>query len=58
MAPWERARVRRGVVEARTMGARISELRKRWLADSRADSWERSILFASASCCGSLGGGL
>ena len=57
MAPWERARVRRGVVEARTMGARISELRKRWLADSRADSWERSILVL-ASCCGSLGGGL
>lgn len=43
-APWERARVRRAVVEARTMGARISELRKRWLAASWGDSWERSVV--------------
>jgi len=43
-APWERASVRRAVVDARTMGARISELRKRWLAASWGDSWERSMV--------------
>ena len=49
--------MRRGVVDARTIGARISELRKRWLAISwgvRSDGLEKK---SSSLLFGSRGGG-
>ena len=43
-APWERASVRRGMVEARTMGAMMVELLKSSLATSWAERWAKSGL--------------